>query len=291
MAIFVGNKGAFRLSRASEVSLNAMVSPADVSLTLNRVGIEIDDGELLTGDFVNLSTTDNRGLAFLAASNWPSAQIEKDISLFVNINAVGGVRFFRTFTDAANNDRLEELPVAAFTGDDLPVTIEVRDSSYRTLGRIESYQFNTERDALDTTSIHQSAKSQQPGLITGSGSLNMLFDYRMLPNEEELELPIVLFQTITRLRSGSAFDALLFLREPEDQFDGRDAVFYEFKGLITRAGVVAESDAIVSATVDFTVSGEYFLKIGSRNSYVLKEDDSRIQVEQSLGFILQEVDD
>ncbi len=291
MGVYVGRKGAFRLSRTSGVALEATVSSADVSTTLNRVGLEVPDGELLTGDFVNLSTTDNRGLAFLAASNWPSNQIEDSISLFANVNAVGGVRFFRNFTDAVNNDRFEELPVAAFSGADISVSVEVRDSTYRGLGRIESYQFNTERDALDTTSIHQSTKSQQPGLITGSGTLNMLFDFRYLPNERDIELPIVLFQTVTRLKNGSSFDALLFLNEPQDQFSGRDAVFYEFKGLITRAGVECAADAIVSATVDFTVSGDYFLKIGSRNSYVLKEDTGRIQVEQSLGFILQEVDD
>ncbi len=291
MAIFVGRLGAFKLARSSDATISGSVSPDDVAVVLNRVGIEVGNGELLTGDLISLSTTDPRGLDFLSPTAWRSGTVEDQVDFYINVNAVGGVRFFDTFEDAINNNRLKEKTVNAFSGDPIEISVSVRDSRYRTLARVQSFQFNTERDALDTTTLHQSSKSTQPGLISASGSLDLLFDYKLLPTESALELPLVMVQTITRLKIGSRFDSLLYIREPQGAESNSDAIFYEFSGIINRAGIESSADAIVRATVDFTVTGEFFLKVGSQSSYILTETEDRLELEQSLDFILQEVDD
>lgn len=292
MTVNVGYRGAFRFARTAAASVAASVSPADVITSLARVGVEDIAGEILTGDQVSFSTADPRGLAFLPANTWASGQVESQGTFYVNVNSNFAFRLFRTFQAAVSNDRNLELPVAAFSGEPIPVSLAVRDSRYRTLARVESYTFNTDRDALDTTSLHEGSRSSQSGLVNASGSLQLLFDFRLLPSESDLEVPIAIVQTVSRLKSGSRFESLLYIREPQEDEDDQVSVFYQFAANITRAGITGQADDIVRASVEFAVTGDYYLKIGTPPSYLLQEAGDRFQLEeQEIGYLLQEVND
>ena len=291
MAVFVGNQGGVRLRRASSSPYGLLedeISPDDINLTLNRFSFDKALDNLLTGDKIDLSTTDSRGLAFLPASFWGGTTVEKTATFYVNVNIAGGVRLFREFEDAVNNNRDNEIALVSFAGDPLPIEISLRDVSYNVLGNVEGYTLNTEREALDITSLNDKFRKQYAaGLITGGGTIDCLFDYSTTGIKET---PLLLLQLIHRIDIGSEFDLALYLTDKSIN-PRNTTVFYEMSAMVTRAGVEVRDNAVVSCAIDFVTTNEIRLLVGEPVGYVLKEDDDRIQTEQTLGFLLKEVED
>ena len=61
--------------------------------------------------------------------------------------------------------------------------------------------------------------------------------------------------------------------------------------MVTRAGVTVSSTDLITCRIDFVTTGEIRLLIGEPVGYVLKEDDDRIELEQSIEYLLQEAED
>ena len=259
-----------------------------MTVSLNRVGLSRSGDNLVTGDRIEIATTDPRGLVCFASSNWGSAVVEDTITAYVNVNAVGGLRLFDTFNEAVNNNRSAEYTVTAFAGAPLPVTITLRDSVSRVLGNVTSYELNTARDQVDTTSLSDKFKTQfAAGLISGSGRIDCLFDYKSTGIKE---VPLMLLQTLQRVDVGSSCDLALYIIDR--QLDATESsVYYEFEAVITASGVSVDTDAAISCTLDFVTTGEIKLLVGDPAGYILKEDEERIYLERSLGFLLQESED
>ena len=291
MTFFLGTKGNVRLRRGTQVQLGVVedrIIPDDVNTQLNRLSFDKALDNILTGDRIDLQTADPRGLVFFPASTWSDTQINNTISAFVNVNAMGGLRFFRTFQDAVNNVRANELPLAAFAGAPLPITARVRDVNFNLLGNVTSYEFSTDRETIDTTSIDDRFKKQlSAGLISGSGSINTAFSYL---TSGETESPLLLLQLIQRVEIGSEFDLALYLTDKAVD-ENVDTVFYQLTAVVTKAGVQVRAGEIIDCTIDFVTTGEVRLVYGRPSDYILKEDDDRIALEQSLDFLLQEIED
>jgi hypothetical protein len=291
MAVFLGHQGNVRLRRASRSPYGLLqdeISPDDINTSLNRLSFDKALDNLLTGDKIDIFTDDARGLAFLPASYWGGTLIEQTASLYVHVNAAGGLRLYRTFEDAINNNRAAEISLQEFVGGDLPIELNVRDVSYNVLGNVSGYTLNTEREALDITSLNDKFRKQYAaGLITGGGTVDCLFDYKTTGIKET---PLLLLQLIHRIDIGSEFDLALYLTDRSSN-PSNQTVFYEMSAMVTRAGVTVEDGAIVSCAIDFVTTDEIRLLIGEPTGYILKEDDDRIQTEQSLGFLLKEVED
>ena len=291
MAFYLGNYGNVRLRRGTNAflgSIEASVGPDDVNTTLNRVGVDEATDNIIIGDRVDISTADSRGLAFIPASNWSSGAVEDTFSAYVNVNQAGGLRLFSSFEDSINNNRSNEIALQAFTGDPLEITIAVRDAKFNLLGNVTRYEFNTSRDSVDLTVLSDKYKQQHSaGLISGSGRIECIFDYTA---KGEVEASMLMLQIIQRLDLGCAFDIALYLTDKEVDPDVPN-IFYQTTGVTTSTGISVEAGGVVSCTVDFVTTGEIKLVIGKPSEYILKEDDDRIKVEQSLGFLLQEVTD
>ena len=291
MAVFLGATGNIRLKRGSQAGLSTFedqITPDDVTVSLNRVGLSRSSDNLVTGDRVEIATTDPRGLVCFASSNWGSAVIEDTITAYVNVNAVGGLRLFDTFNEAVNNNRSAEYTVTAFAGAPLPVTITLRDSVSRVLGNVTSYELNTTRDQVDTTSLSDKFKTQfAAGLISGSGRIDCLFDYKSTGIKE---VPLMLLQTLQRVDIGSTCDLALYV--VDQALDATEtSVYYEFEAVITASGISVDTDTAITCTLDFVTTGEIKLLVGEPVGYILKEDEDRIYLERSLGFLLQESED
>ena len=291
MAVFLGATGNIRLKRGSQAGLSTFedqITPDDVTVSLNRVGLSRSGDNLVTGDRVEIATTDPRGLVCFASSNWGSAVVEDTITAYVNVNAVGGLRLFDTFNEAVNNNRSAEYTVTAFAGAPLPVTITLRDSVSRVLGNVTSYELNTTRDQVDTTSLSDKFKTQfAAGLISGSGRIDCLFDYKSTGIKE---VPLMLLQTLQRVDIGSTCDLALYV--VDQALDATEtSVYYEFEAVITASGISVDTDTAITCTLDFVTTGEIKLLVGEPVGYILKEDEDRIYLERSLGFLLQESED
>jgi hypothetical protein len=284
MTFFLGHNGNVRLRRDGQAALSSAISPDDVNTNLNRLGFDGSLENILTGDRLVITTEDARGLVCFATSAWSSAQVEKSISAYVNVNAAGGLRFFASFAASVNNVRAQEYTLAAFAGAPLSITASIKDSSYNVLGSVTGYTVNTDREAIETTTLSDRFRQQySAGLISGSGSIDCLFS---LATTGIAETPLLMLQLIQRIEIGSAFDCALYLTESANA-----DVFYELTALVTRSGVEVRSDALITCTLDFVTTGEIRLLVGSPSGYVLQENDDRIVLDPSLDYLLTETED
>jgi hypothetical protein len=211
MTYFLGHYGKIKLKRKAATSFRTEVSPADVNTALNRFGFDGSIENLLTGDQLRIVTNDPRGLDFLPTSTWPDGGGEtlNEIVAYSNINAIGGIRLFETFAQAVNNDRTNEYPLESFTGNSIPVDVSIYGSVERVLGNVTSFSFNTDREALETTTMSDRFKKMySAGLISGSGSIDCLFNTE---SSGLTENSLLMLQLINRTDIGSEFSCFLQL--------------------------------------------------------------------------------
>lgn len=289
MTFFAGHTGRIRLRRTTQkTAFTSSISPNDVNTILQRLGFDGSLENILTGDRVSIGTNDPRNLICFPASTW-SGTTMNTISAYVNVNLYGGLRFFRNFEDAINNNRAAELPLESFAGAPLPIEVNIEDVDFHTAGSVTGFTFQTEREAVETTTLSDKFKQQySAGLISGSGSIDALFSpYAQIRQESSL----LLLQLIQRVEIGSSFEAQLFITD-ENAFGSDLDVYYEFEAAITRAGVEVKSDAIISASIDFLATGEIKLLVGHAPSYILQQNDSKILTKlYGVDALLKEVDD
>jgi hypothetical protein len=291
MTFFLGTKGNVRLRRGSSVKMGELVdsiSPDDVNTDLQRLSFDLALDNLITGDRVNVSTTDPRGLVCFATSAWSDGVRRPDFSAFVHVNAAGGLRFFPNFQDAVNNVRANEIDLAAFAAPALPIRVSVKDATYNVLGNVVDYTLATDREAIDSTSLSDKFRQlYSAGLLSGSGTITCAFDYA---TSGVTETPLLMLQLINRLDIGAEFDCALYLTDKSVD-ETVDSVFYDFTAMVTKAGVQVAAGDIINCTVDFVTTGDIRLQVGQPSGYVLKEDDDKINLEQSLDFLLTETED
>jgi hypothetical protein len=291
MAVFLGNQGNVRLRRGIRIPYGVLsdeIKPDDVNTVLNRLSFDGALENLLTGDRIDLTTTDPRGLVCFSAASWSSGIVEDGISAHVHVNAVGGLRFFASFQDAVNNNRAAEYTLTAFAAPALQIEVKVRDVSANVLGNVTSYTLNTDREAIDATTLSDKFKRQySAGIISGNGTIDCLFDYATTGIKET---PLLMLQLIQRVDIGSEFDLALYLTD-QSLNSSVENIYYELTAMVTRTGVTVDTEDIIRCTIDFVTTGEIRLLIGQPVGYVLKEDDDRIEIEQSIDFLLQEAED
>lgn len=290
MTFFLGHYGKVKLRRKSPGVFSSSVLPADVNTILNRVGFDGSVDNLLTGDQLVISTTDPRGLDFLPTSTWPDGggATQNSVTVYVNINALGGLRLFETFSAAINNDRSAEYALETFTGAAIPIDVQIYGSVERVLGDVTGFSFNTDREALDTTTMSDRFKKMySAGLLSGAGSIDCLFNTE---NSGLVENSLLMLQLINRTDIGSEFSCFLQLVE-SDAYSKAQNIYYEFDAMVTRTGIEVRPDQAISCVIDFVTTGEIRLLIGEPSGYILKEDDDRIRLQQNLDFLLTEVTD
>jgi hypothetical protein len=290
MTYFLGQYGKIKLRRKTAGTFSSSVLPADVNTTLNRFGFDGSVENLLTGDQVVISTTDARGLDFLPTSTWPDGDgaTLNQVVVYVNINAIGGIRLFNTFSDAINNNRTAEYPLEAFTGTAIAITVQIYGSVERVLGDVTGYNFNTDREALDTTTMSDRFKRMySAGLISGAGSIDCLFS---VSNSGLTENSLLMLQLINRTDIGSEFQCYLQITDSA-AYAATPDIYYEFSAVVTRAGIEVRNDQVISCAIDFATTGEIKLLIGEPSGYILKEDTDRLRLQQNLDFLLTEVTD
>jgi hypothetical protein len=290
MTYFLGQYGRIKLRRKAAGTFTSEVSPADINTTLNRFGFDGSLDNLLSGDQVIISTTDARGLDFLPSSTWPDGggATLNQVVAYISINAIGGIRLFNTFSSAINNDRAAEYPLEAFTGAAISIDVQIYGSVERILGDVTGYNFNTDRETLDTTTMSDRFKRMySAGLISGAGSIDCLFS---VSNSGLVENSLLMLQLINRTDIGSEFQCYLQITD-SDVYATTPDIYYEFSATITRTGIEVRSDQVISCAIDFVTTGEIRLLIGEPSGYILKEDTDRLRLQQNLDFLLTEVTD
>lgn len=291
MTFFLGTKGNIKLRRGTRDLYSAFTSeigPEDINTNLNRIGFDGSLENLLTGDRIQISTKDARGLLCFPGATWSSGTVNDSISAYVNVNAVGGLRFFESFADAVNNTRANEIAVSTFAGAPIPITVRIRDVNYNTLGCVTSYEFNTDRQTIDASTLEDRFRRQlSAGLISGNGRIDCVFNYQ---TDGTSETSLFLLQIIQRVEIGSEFDLALYLTDKSVD-PSVDNIFYLVTAVVTRSGVQVRAGEIIDCSIDFITTGEIRLIVGRPADFILASDDGRLQLEQSLDYLLQDEDD
>jgi len=296
MSVYLGTFGKVELRRkADRREFLAVIKPADVNVSAKRFGISVTNieikpdpdqnytlGELITGDKVRFvsAASPQQALSFLTTSSgnsWPFS----DAEYYVYVDEVGGIRLFTSFAHAVNGLKANAVALAV-PSDGIPVQITILNDDRTVLAQVTSYELNTERETVDTTSLSDEFRSRISTLMSGSGRMTCFWEYTGATTKE---LPNYLVELILRTKLGSNFHARFYLKAPGYNPGGvadreNDEVFYDFDAVITACAVQFATDNVVQITADFITTGKVDLKMHlSEDDAIVQEDGGKIPLE------------
>lgn len=298
MSTYLGRNGRISLGRTStEGGKYSTISKSDINTTKRRFSFDFDRSFLITGDLLEISSTNDATLAFISASGWANNTKQSSGSWYIFVDDIGGIRLYNNFADSligALNDAIALEAIVA----DIPVRVRVTNSRSRIIGQVTSYELNTNRETIDTTVLSDEFRSQYSGLMSGSGRISCQWDYVDDVSDGENETANYLLQLILRTEVGSEFEASLFVKTPGYHPSGDntlvdDSLFYQINGVITNAAIAFQPTTIVEMTADFVTTGPVRLLTGiGAKQYLLQENSDKIQLEQnSNSYLLLEQED
>ena len=299
MGIYLGNIGNIEITRKSfEGSKESLVNPSDVNATRDRFSFDFDEGYLISGDLVELTTTDGTDLDFVDASGWANNTVQTSGNWYVFIDELGGIRLYDNFDDSLEGSTSGLVPLTAIARD-IPIRVVVRDRDTRLLASISDYELNTNRETVDITALSDQYRQQYSSLITGSGSLTAQWDYVKGNDEEPVNY---LMQLVLRTEIGSGFRAKFYIKSADTDAAGgsfsasqfNDALWWEFDAIVTNSATSFAPGEIIVSRIDFVATGAIRLRARTRvgAGYLLQEDGDKIALEQDATkyLLLEETD-
>ena len=285
MTVFVGNSGVVKLRRSTPATTFAStVDPGDVNVSKKRFSFDFPQEMLLTGDRLQIKSTNGANLEFIDASAWDGGSQLSDGNWYINVDELGGICLYNTFADALNGQSTGKITLAAITTA-IPIEVKSVQAEYNILGLVRSFELNNDREVVDVTALSDEFRKNESSLISGSGSIECQFHYD--PDEAGLtvdsDVPSYLHELSLRQKLGAEFDAELHIVEKGKNFDATgDQFYFEFKGIVTNAAIGLGTGTLTVSNFNFVTTGAISIKLGLGivTNYVLKEDTDRILLEQ-----------
>ena len=110
MPVVLGQKGFIELQRTSlQYALTTTLDTSDVNTTRKRFSVDFASGSIITGDKLQISTTDGSNLQLVSGHSYP------DGSWYVHVDAVGGMRLYSSFGHAVLGGTTNALTLVAPT--------------------------------------------------------------------------------------------------------------------------------------------------------------------------------
>ena len=295
MAVYLGNAGSIELTRKSILEEKlSLVNPDDVNVARKRFSFDFDEGAFLTGDFIQISSTDDTPLSFIGADGWADGNVHSSGNWYIFVDEIGGIRLYNNFNDSLEGNKAAAVTLVDITSD-IPIAVSVKDSAGRILGCVIQYELNTNREAIDVTSLSDAHRQQYSSLITGSGQLTAQWDYKNVADEETVNY---LMQLVLRTEIGGIFGAKFYLKSEGASPAGgtfkstqlNDSLWWEFDALITNSATNFAPGEIIVSTVSFVTTGAIRLRARTIvSNKLLQEDGGSIVLEQ--GGLLAIVDE
>lgn len=293
MGVYLGNIGAIELTRKSfEGGKESLVNPSDVNTSRNRFSFDFDEGYLISGDLIELTTTDGTDLDFVDASGWANNTVQTSGNWYVHIDELGGIKLYSNFDDSLEGSSAGLIPLAAITRN-IPIRVVVRDRDSRLLGSITEYELNTNRETVDITTLSDEYRQQYSSLITGSGRLTAQWDYAREGNIEPVHY---LMQLVLRTEIGAGFHAKFYVKAANTDAAGghfnatqlNDALWWEFDAIVTASATNFAPGDVVLSTIDFITTGAVRLRARTTagGGYLLQESGDKVALEQDSGSYL-----
>ena len=296
MSIYLGGFGKVMLQRkTAQGDLFATINTDDVNTSKKRFSFDEAD-ELITGDQIEISTTNGTDLLFIAAASWAGGSRESSFTAFVHKDDLGGLRLYATFANAVNGGSTNALTLTAISSN-IPVKVSVQNAIYRMLGQVSSYELNTDVESVDITALSDYHRERYSSLISGNGRITCAWDYEDSEGSGTYDPPHYLLELVTRTKVGSEFGAQLYLKTSGYNPSGissnlDDELWYEINAVVTQSAVSFNVGQPVDMTINFVTTGGVDLKINSDSANkILQEDSDDILLEQdTTAKLLQETD-
>ena len=296
MGIYLGNVGNIEITRKSfEGDKESLVNPSDVNATRDRFSFDFDEGYLISGDLVELTTLDGTLLDFVDASGWDNNTVQTSGNWYVFIDELGGIRLYDNFDDSLEGSTSGLVPLAVIARD-IPIRVVVRDRDTRLLACISDYELNTNRETVDITALSDEYRQQFSSLITGSGSLTAQWDYLKGNGDEPVHY---LMQLVLRTDIGSGFRAKFYIKSADTDAAGgsfsssqfNDALWWEFDAIVTNSATSFAPGEIIVSRVDFVATGAIRLRARTTAARKLLQEDGDPLVLEQGGYYLLEGDE
>jgi hypothetical protein len=308
VTVFAGHYGSIELKRiGGPFTLDLEIRAQDISAGRKRFALSTKEGQdipfgtITTGDRIRIATKDSRGLPFRFYRNVgntlfidnPGASVGP-LEFFANVDTMGAIRMYRSFADAvANpNQRYLAIPLDKPVGSvPWPVTVNLLPGAFNTLGRVEGFTLSTDRENIDITSLGDRYRGVSASAISGSGTVDCLFEFKNVTGEE---IPAALADLIQKVEIGSQFEGKFYLlapsRKPPKGYTIVESAYYQVRAMITRSALTVQSDAIVECSFDFVTTGQFEFRTGDSPVDITTETDISIGSEatlESLGTLLE----
>jgi len=298
MGVYLGNIGNIEIKRKSlEGSKNSTVNSSDVNASRNRFSFDFDDGYLITGDLVEITSTDGTDLDFIDSSGWANSTVQTSGNWYVFIDDLGGIKLYDNFDDSLEGSADGLVPLASISRT-IPIRVTVRDRDSRLLACVNNYELNTSRETVDITVLSDEHRQQYSSLISGSGRLTAEWDY---VNNAGREPAHYLLQLILRTEIGSSFHAKFYVKSADtsavagdfDATQTNDSLWWEFDAIVTNSATAFRSGEIIESSIEFVTTGPVRLKAQTQpRRYLLQESGDKIALEQDANsFIMLEEPD
>jgi hypothetical protein len=277
MTVYLGTFGLVELKREfKDNALFSVVNADDVNVTRKRFSFDFEHGQLLTGDQVDIKSTDGSALSFI--SGYTKTAVKK----FINVDELDGIRFYNSFADAVNGGTVNAVALATPSGN-IPIEVTVENTDARILASVQSYELNTQRESIDTTSLSDQFRSQISALMSGSGRMACEWDY---VSDGTKDIPHYLLQLLLRTKIGSQFRAKFYIKQENYNPSGvaaqaNDQLWYEFDGVLTACAMNFAPSSLVQFTADFITTGPIELQTSlAPTDNLLQENDDEILLDQ-----------
>ena len=309
MTVFAGHYGSVEFKRiGSSATLDCYIHAADIDQERKRFalglenGIDIPFGTIVTGDRVRITTSDARGLPFRWYKNAANTVYVDNptagnlpLEFYANVDRMGNIRMYRTFASALANagNNFLAMPLDQTEGQ-APWRVEVNllPGSFNSLGLVQGFQITTDRESVDTTALGNKYKNFSASAISGSGSVDCLFDFKNLSGDE---MPLALSQLIQKIEVGSKFEGRFYILEPLNPqppgYTLTEGVYYEVEGMLVSSAMTVRADQLVECSFDFITSGEFALRVGDAPVDLITEDAVNMVDEatlEELGVLIEE---
>jgi hypothetical protein len=297
MAVYLGTYGRVTLKRKTSNGVKeSVVNPSDVNVSRKRFSFDFDPGFLISGDQVEITSTNNATLAFVSTAGWSNGVKQSSGKWFIHVDELGGIRLYSTFGDALTGGSTNAIALDSIATD-IPITVVVANAANRILGAITSYELNTSREMVDTTALSEQFRSQWSSLMSGSGRITCQWDYKDAYGGGNYETANYLLQLVLRTEVGSEFSAQMFLKtsgyNPNNTVtEADDQIYYQIDGVLTASALQFTPDSVVEMVADFVTTGPIRLLADVvTESKVLQENTDDILLEQDVtASLLQEAE-
>ena len=277
MSVYLGTHGKVELQREfNGGSLFSTINTGDVNVTKKRFSFDFDHGQLLTGDQIEITSTDGSALDFI------DSYTDSSVKKFIYVDEIDGIRLYDSFAHAVNGGSSNATTLAA-PGNAIPIEVTVENAIPRLMAQVNSFEVNTERETVDTTALSDEFRTRVNTLISGSGRLSAFWEYT---GDTANELPHYMLELALRTRVGSNFKGRFYIKTTGHNPSGvaaraNDELWYQVNGIITAAAVQFAPDNTVQITADFVTTGTIEIRMNLEvPDDLVQEDGSVIRLDQ-----------